>query len=50
VAESRRLVDGIVRLRRAERIPAASADVAPVRRDLERALAGVIELARGSAR
>jgi hypothetical protein len=35
VIQSRKLIDGIVRLRRAERIPAAAADVATVRRELE---------------
>ncbi|HEX2391463.1 MAG TPA: hypothetical protein VHI77_00955 [Solirubrobacterales bacterium] len=35
VSESRQLVEGILRLRRVERIPEAAADVAPVRRDLE---------------
>jgi hypothetical protein len=35
VAESSRLIESIVRLRRAEGIPEAAADIAPVRRDLE---------------
>lgn len=35
VIESEKLIDGIVSLRRAERVPAAAAHVAPVRRDLE---------------
>jgi len=35
VTESKRLIDGIVSLRRAERVPDAAADVSPVRRDLE---------------
>jgi hypothetical protein len=35
VLESKRLIDGIVRLRRAERVPVVAADVSPVRRDLE---------------
>jgi hypothetical protein len=35
VAESERLIEGIVRLRRAERVPVVAADVAPVRRELE---------------
>lgn len=35
VLESKRLIDGIVRLRRAERVAVVAADVSPVRRDLE---------------
>jgi hypothetical protein len=35
VEETTKLVDGIVRLRRAERLPGAAEDVGPVRRDLE---------------
>jgi predicted transcriptional regulator len=46
VAESRKLVDGIVRLRRAERIPAAAEDIAPVRRDLELRLGPTLSRSR----
>jgi hypothetical protein len=46
VAESEKLVDGIVRLRRAERIPAATADVAPVRRELEARLGPTLSRSR----
>jgi hypothetical protein len=38
VAESTKVVDGIVRLRRVERIAEAAADVRPVRRELENRL------------
>jgi hypothetical protein len=46
VIESRKLVDGIVRLRRAERIPEAAADVSPVRRDLEARLGPTLSRSR----
>jgi hypothetical protein len=48
VAESRKLVDGIVRLRRAERIPEAASDVAPVRRDLESRLGPTLSRSRAA--
>ncbi len=48
VAESSRLIDGIVRLRRAERIPGAAADVAPVRRDLESQLGPTLSRSRAA--
>ncbi len=48
VAESSRLVEGIVRLRRAERVPAAAADVAPVRRELEARLGPTLSRARAA--
>jgi hypothetical protein len=48
VVESKRLVDGIVRLRRAERIPAAAADVAPVRRELEEQLGPTLSRSRAA--
>jgi hypothetical protein len=48
VVESKELVDGIVRLRRAERIPAAAADVSPVRRDLEARLGPTLSRSRAA--
>lgn len=48
VAESEKLVDGIVRLRRAERIPAATADVSPVRRELEARLGPTLSRSRSA--
>jgi hypothetical protein len=48
VAESRKLVDGIVRLRRAERIPEAASEVAPVRRDLESRLGPALSRSRAA--
>jgi len=48
VIESKRLVDGIVRLRRAERIPAVAADVAPVRRELEAQLGPTLSRSRAA--
>jgi chorismate mutase len=48
VAESDRLIDGIVRLRRAERIPGAAAEVAPVRRDLESRLGPTLSRSRAA--
>ena len=48
VAESKKLVDGIVRLRRAERTPAVAADVAPVRRDLEARLGPTLSRSRAA--
>jgi hypothetical protein len=48
VVESKKLVDGIVRLRRVERIPAATADVAPVRRDLEARLGPTLSRSRSA--
>jgi len=46
--ESDKLVDGIVRLRRAERIPEAAHDVAPVRRDLESRLGPTLSRSRAA--
>jgi hypothetical protein len=46
VAESDKLVDGIVRLRRAERIPEAAHEVGPVRRDLESRLGPTLSRSR----
>jgi hypothetical protein len=48
VAESKKLVDGIVMLRRAERIPAAAPDVSPVRRDLEARLGPTLSRSRAA--
>jgi hypothetical protein len=48
VAESKKLVDGIVRLRRAERIPEAAGDIAPVRRDLESRLGPTLSRSRAA--
>jgi len=48
VAESSKLVDNIVRLRRAERIPEAAAAVAPVRRDLEARLGPTLSRSRAA--
>jgi hypothetical protein len=48
VAESSRLIDGIVRLRRAERIPGVAVDVAPVRRDLESRLGPTLSRSRAA--
>ena len=48
VAETTRLVDSIVRLRRVERIPQAAEDVAPVRHDLESRLGPTLSRARAS--
>lgn len=48
VAESSGLVDGIVRLRRAERIPDAAQDIAPVRRDLESRLGPTLSRSRAA--
>lgn len=48
VIESKRLVDGIVGLRRAERIPAAAADVSPVRRELEARLGATLSRSRAA--
>ena len=48
VAESKKLVDGIVRLRRAERIPAAASDVAAVRRDLEARVGATLSRSRAA--
>jgi hypothetical protein len=42
------LVDGIVRLRRAERVPRAAEDVAPVRRELEYELGPTLSRSRAS--
>jgi predicted transcriptional regulator len=48
VAESSKLVDGIVRLRRAERIPGVAREVAPVRRDLESRLGATLSRSRAA--
>lgn len=48
VAETTRLVNSIVRLRRAERVPGAEEDVAPVRRDLELQLGPTLSRSRAS--
>lgn len=48
VTESSRLVDGIVRLRRVERIPEAARDIAPVRRDLESRLGPTLSRSRAA--
>lgn len=48
VSESKRLVDGIVRLRRAERTAAVAADVAPVRRELEDRLGPTLSRSRAA--
>jgi hypothetical protein len=48
VAESTKLVDGIVRLRRAERTPQVARDVAPVRRELESRLGPTLSRARAA--
>ncbi len=48
VAESCRLVDSIVRLRRAERIPEAAPEIAPVRRDLESRLGPTLSRSRAA--
>jgi len=48
VSESARLVDGIVRLRRTERIPQAAEDVRPVRRELEERLGATISRSRAA--
>ncbi len=48
VAESSKLVDGIVRLRRVERFSQAAADVAPVRRDLESRLGPTLSRSRAA--
>ena len=48
VAESCRLVDDIVRLRRVERIPAAAEDVRPVRRELEARLGPTLSRSRAA--
>ncbi|HEY5053177.1 MAG TPA: hypothetical protein VII45_07175 [Solirubrobacterales bacterium] len=48
VTESKKLVDGIVRLRRVERIPAAAADVRAVRRDLEARIGATLSRSRAA--
>lgn len=48
IADTLSLVDSIVRLRRAERIPPAAADVAPVRRQLEAQLGPTLSRSRAS--
>ncbi|HWM63340.1 MAG TPA: hypothetical protein VNP96_05040 [Solirubrobacterales bacterium] len=48
VTETAKLVEGIVRLRRAERVPAAAEEVAPVRRDLEARVGPTLSRSRAS--
>lgn len=48
VTESKKLVDGIVGLRRAERIPGAATDVSPVRRELEARLGPTLSRSRAA--
>jgi len=48
VAESDKLIDGIVRLRRAERVPEVAHHVAPVRRDLEARLGSTLSRSRAA--
>jgi len=48
IAESLKLVDGIVRLRRVERLGAVAGDVAPVRRDLESRLGPTLSRSRAA--
>src|SRR6187397_692474 len=48
VAESKRLVDGIVRLRRAARVAGVAPDVAPVRRELESRLGPTLSRSRAA--
>lgn len=48
VAESERLVDRILRLRRAERVPSVAREVAPVRADLEEQLGPTLSRARAA--
>jgi hypothetical protein len=48
VSESAKLVDGVVRLRRAERIPGAAEDVRPVRRELEARLGSTLTRSRAA--
>lgn len=48
VAETARLVDSIVRLRRAEQVPGVAEDVAPVRRTLESQLGPTLSRSRAS--
>jgi hypothetical protein len=48
VAESKRLVEGIVRLRRAARVAGVASDVAPVRRDLESQLGPTLSRSRAA--
>lgn len=48
VSETMTLVDGIVRLRRAERVPGVADDVAPVRRWLEREVGPTLSRSRAA--
>ena len=48
VAESERLARNVVRLRRAERVPAAAHNVSPVRRDLEARLGSSLSRSRAA--
>jgi hypothetical protein len=48
VAESEELARNVVRLRRAERVPAAAHDVSPVRRDLEARLGPTLSRSRAA--
>ena len=48
VAESKKLVENIARLRRAERVPSVVRDVSPVRRDLESQLGPTLSRSRAA--
>lgn len=48
VAESSKLVDGILRLRRAERVPEVAQEVAPVRREMESRLGPTLSRSRAA--
>ncbi len=48
VIESEKLARNVIRLRRAERVPAAARDVAPVRRDLEARLGPALSRSRAA--
>jgi hypothetical protein len=48
VTESERLARNVIRLRRAERVPAAAHDVSPVRRDLEARLGPTLSRSRAA--
>ena len=48
VSETMALVDGIVRLRRAERVPEVSEEIAPVRRALERQVGPTLSRSRAA--
>lgn len=48
VIESQKLLDNVVRLRRAERVPEVAAEIAPVRADLETRLGPTLSRSRAS--